>query len=160
MLKLSLTAVALAVALATPAFAQTPQTSRSGSAEKFVQKQQATDWRGSKLIGATVYGQDNASIGEINDVLIGNDGAIRAAVISVGSFLGVSQKNVAVPFDALKITGKPDSSSIQKITASYTKDELKAAPNFAYADTIGSTTGSGLSSPPRPATPPGSGMQK
>jgi sporulation protein YlmC with PRC-barrel domain len=163
MFKHSLTVAALAIALATPAFAQAPGLApgaKSG-AEKFVQKQQATDWRGSKLIGATVYGSDNASIGEINDVLIGNDGAIRAAVISVGGFLGVSEKNVAVPFDALKITGKPDSSSIQKITASYSKDELKAAPNFAYADTVGSpTTGSGLSSPPRPATPPSSGMQK
>lgn len=163
MFKHSLAAAALAIALATPAFAQAPGLApgaKSGT-EKFVQKQQATDWRGSKLIGATVYGSDNASIGEINDVLIGNDGAVRAAVISVGGFLGVSEKNVAVPFDALKITGKPDSSSIQKITASYSKDELKAAPNFAYADTVGSqTTGSGLSSPPRPATPPSSGMQK
>jgi hypothetical protein len=155
MLKHSLTAAALAIALATPAFAQTPAKS---STEKFVQKQQATDWRGSKLIGATVYGSDNASIGEISDVLIGNDGAIRAAVIGVGGFLGVSEKNVAIPFDALKITGKPDSSSIQKITASYSKDELKAAPNFAYADMVGSqTTGTGLTSSP---TPPSSGMQK
>jgi sporulation protein YlmC with PRC-barrel domain len=164
MLKHSLTAAALAIALATPAFAQAPGLApgSKSSTEKFVQKQQATDWRGSKLIGATVYGSDNASIGEISDVLIGNDGAIRAVVIGVGGFLGVSEKNVAVPFDALKITGKPDSSSIQKITASYSKDELKAAPNFAYADTVGSqtTTGSGLTSPPSPSTPPSSGMQK
>jgi sporulation protein YlmC with PRC-barrel domain len=161
MLKHSLTAAALAIALATPAFAQAPGLApgSKSSTEKFVQKQQATDWRGSKLIGATVYGSDNASIGEISDVLIGNDGAIRAAVIGVGGFLGVSEKNVAVPFDALKITGKPDSSSIQKVTASYSKDELKAAPSFAYADTVGSptTTGSSLNSP---ATPPSSGMQK
>jgi hypothetical protein len=161
MLKHSLTAAALAIALATPAFAQAPGLAPGAKSgiEKFVQKQQATDWRGSKLIGATVYGSDNASIGEISDVLIGNDGAIRAAVIGVGGFLGVSEKNVAVPFDALKITGKPDSSSIQKVTASYSKDELKAAPSFAYADTVGSqtTTGSGMNSP---ATPPSSGMQK
>ena len=164
MLKHSLTAAALAIALATPAFAQAPGLApgAKSSTEKFVQKQQATDWRGSKLIGATVYGSDNASIGEISDVLIGNDGAIRAVVIGVGGFLGVSEKNVAVPFDALKITGKPDSSSIQKVTASYSKDELKAAPNFAYADTVGSqtTTGSGLTSPPSPATPLSNSMRK
>jgi sporulation protein YlmC with PRC-barrel domain len=161
----------LAVVLAAQAFAQTPDKNlapaqaKSGAAtEKFLQKQQANDWRGSKLIGATVYGQDNASIGEVTDVLIGNDGTIRAAVIGVGGFLGVGEKNVAVPFDALKISAKPDSSSIQKITVSYTKDELKAAPTFAYADAIGSTTGSGLLSPgstSRPATaPPSSSMQK
>jgi len=156
MLNHSLVAAALAIALATPAFAQTP-----GTTEKFVQKQQATDWRGSKLIGATVYGQDNASIGEVSDVLIGNDGAIRAAVVGVGGFLGVSEKNVAIPFSALKIAGKPDSSSIQKITVSYTKDDLRAAPNFAYVDTA-TTTGSGLNSlsGSSGAATPGGGMQK
>jgi sporulation protein YlmC with PRC-barrel domain len=170
MLKHSLTAVALAVALATPAFAQTnmaPAQTNSTSTEKFIQKQQANDWRGSKLIGATVYGQDNASIGEVNDVLVANDGAVRAAVIGVGGFLGVGEKNVAVPFSALKISGKPDSSSIQKITVSFTKDELKSAPNFAYADTASSTTtGSGLNSlsgsngAGSPPAPSGGGMQK
>jgi sporulation protein YlmC with PRC-barrel domain len=152
MLRHSLTAAALAVVLTTPAFAQTPDKSMASAqgqstTEKFVQKQQANDWRGSKLIGTTVYGQDNASIGEVTDVLIGNDGKIRAAVIGVGGFLGVGEKNVAVPFDALKISAKPDSSSIQKVTVSYTKDELKAAPAFAYADQASSqTTGMGLNS--------------
>jgi sporulation protein YlmC with PRC-barrel domain len=174
MFKHSLTAAALTVALATPAFAQVsqpnpaaqPSTQSNGAGEKFLQKQQASDWRGSKLIGTTVYGQDNASIGEVNDVLIGDNGAIRAAVIGVGGFLGVGEKNVAVPFDALKITAKPDSSSIQKITVSYTKDQLKAAPTFAYADTASSaTTGSGLNSlsgsngTGRPAAPSGGSMQ-
>jgi len=149
MLKHSLTAAALVAALATPAFAQTSQPGAKTSTDNFVQKQQATDWRGSKLIGTTVYGQDNASIGEVNDVLIGNDGNIRAAVIGVGGFLGVGEKNVAVPFDALHITRKNDSAAIDKITVNYTKDQLKSAPTFAYADTANSTTtGSGLNSLP------------
>ena len=110
-----------------------------------MQTQHATDWRGSKLIGATVYGPDNASIGNINDVLIGNDGKIRAVVIGVGGFLGVGEKNVAVPLDALNISRKPDSSSIDKITVSYSKDELKSAPTFAYYEPAKSqTTGSSV----------------
>lgn len=162
-----------ALALATPAFAQNsppasmqPGTqSSSPSADKFLQNQQATEWRGSKLIGTTVYGQDNASIGEINDVLIGNDGNVRAAVIGVGGFLGVGEKNVAIPFDALSITRKTDSNTIQKINVNYTKEQLKAAPPFAFADTASSTTGSGLnslsgSSGGKPAVPATSGMQK
>jgi sporulation protein YlmC with PRC-barrel domain len=156
MLRQSLTAAALAVALATPAFAQQPNNASSSASTtsaqpattgKFIDKQQASDWRGSKLIGTTVYGTDNASIGEVSDVVIGNDGAVKAAVIGVGGFLGVGEKNVAIPFDQLKITAKPDSSSIQKITLGYTKDELKNAPTFAYADQAASTTtGSGSNS--------------
>jgi hypothetical protein len=76
-------------------------------------------------------------------VLIGSDGKIRAAVIGVGGFLGVGQKYVAVPFEQLNITGKPDSSSIQKITVTFTKDQLKDAPTFAYNEPASAaTTGS------------------
>jgi opacity protein-like surface antigen len=180
MMKRTLTAAALTVVLAAPAFAQSTMPSTSSPAAtnssstsapaasgSFVDKQQASDWRGSKVIGATVYGPDNASIGEVNDVLIGSDGKLRAAVIGVGGFLGVGQKYVAVPFEQLNITGKPDSSSIQKITVTFTKDQLKDAPTFAYNEPASSaTTGSapaglnGLSgsSNGRPAT--GGGTMK
>ncbi len=152
MSKNTLTAAAmtgiLAAVLASPAMAQTnsPNTmgkpghavqssmpNQSGAGhDSFVQAQQATEWLGSKLIGANVYGTDNAAIGEVNDVLIGNDGQVRAVVIGVGGFLGVGEKNVAVPLDALNITRKPNSPSIDKINVSYTKDQLKSAPKFAY----------------------------
>jgi hypothetical protein len=148
MLKHILTAATLATILAPPAFAQVnkPDTMGKPNAatqssmpnlsmvehESFVQSQHATDWRGSKLIGAIVYGPDNASIGSINDLLIGNDSKVRAVVIGVGGFLGVGEKNVAVPLDALHISRKPDSSAIDKISVGYTKDELKNAPTFAY----------------------------
>ena len=153
MLKHTLTAAALAAALATPAFAQTIKSDAAPSSmpgavqhENFVQSQHATDWRSSKLIGASVYGPDNASIGEVNDVLIGNDGKIRAVVIGVGGFLGGGEKNVAVPLDALSISRKADASSIDKITVKYSKDELKDAPKFAYYDpSKNETTGSSVS---------------
>jgi sporulation protein YlmC with PRC-barrel domain len=156
MIKHTLTAAALVAVLATPAFAQTTKTDMStGNAAAtqnlnkqpgFVQQQDATEWRGSKLIGASVYGANNASIGDINDVLIAENGQIKAVVVGVGGFLGVGEKNVAVPFDALSIMRKADSSAIEKITVSYTKDQLKDAPKFAYyAANKSQTTGSGMS---------------
>jgi hypothetical protein len=176
MIKHTLTAATLAAVLAVPAFAQQPSMnnnpapaahpstsaapSSTGTAATqkagFVQSQDANDWRGSKLIGASVYGPDNSSIGEINDVIIGGDGQIKAAVIGVGGFLGVGEKNVAVPFQDLNVNRKPDSTSIDKITVSYTKDQLKNAPKFAYyqAPSSSQTTGSstGMTSP---STSPG-----
>ena len=68
----------------------------------FVQQQGQNEWRGSKLIGASVYGPDNKSIGSIDDVIVASDGQIKAAVIGVGGFLGVGQKDVAVPFNSLQ----------------------------------------------------------
>ena len=155
MMKRVLAATALATLLAAPAFAQQPagnsnmanQSSASVPAQAgFVQNQSQNEWRGSKLIGTSVYGPDNKSIGSIDDVIIASNGQIKAAVIGVGGFLGVGQKDVAVPFDQLHVSRKADSSSIEKITVSYTKDELKNAPKFAYYQASGSssTTGSGL----------------
>ena len=159
MFKHTLTAAALAVALATPVFAQQPPTAKPDTAAQssmpsqstgsshgsFVQSQRSTDWRGSKLIGATVYGPENASIGNVNDVLIANDGKIDAVVIGVGGFLGVGEKDVAVSFDALNITRMPNSNSIDKITVSYSKDELKNAPKFAFYEPAKlQTTGSSV----------------
>ena len=182
MIKHTMTAAALAAVLAVPAFAQQPSMNNTSapaaqpspssspsslpspsttSAQKagFVQNQDANDWRGSKLIGASVYGPDNSSIGEINDVIIGSDGQIKAAVIGVGGFLGVGQKDVAVPFQDLNVTRKADSASIDKITVSYTKDQLNNAPTFAYyqpsgssSQTTGSSTGMGSSGTAGPGT--------
>jgi len=110
----------------------------------FVQDQKSTDWRSSKLVGTNVYGQDNAKIGDINDILIGSGGNVQAVVVGVGGFLGVGEKNVAIPFNALSITRKPNSATIEKITVSYSKDDLKNAPKFAWYQAEPQTTGSGV----------------
>jgi sporulation protein YlmC with PRC-barrel domain len=121
-----------------------------------MQNQQATDWRGSKLIGATVYGTDNSSIGEVNDLVLASDGKVNGVVIGVGGFLGVGEKNVAVPFEKLTVTRKADSAAIDKITVSFTKDELKNAPTFAfYEGPTSSTTGSSTTERPRGTAPMG-----
>jgi len=164
MLKHTMTAVAAAAVFAAPALAQTPSTmdktpstmNKSAGSQMhsgtFVQGQTANEWRGSKLIGASVYGPDNNSIGEVNDVLIGDNGNIRAVVVGVGGFLGVGEKNVALKFDALNFQRDRSSGGIQKITVSYTKDQLKNAPNFAYYKPgQPQTTGSGTdTTPPMP----------
>ena len=135
---------ALGTVLAGPAFAQ-----QAGGAAGFVQGDRAGDWRGTKLIGASVYGPDNASIGEISDVLIGNDGKVHAVVVGVGGFIGVADKDVAIPFAALSITRGAASGAIDKVTVKYSKQQLKDAPRFAL-DQMSSpqTTGLGGAQPP------------
>jgi sporulation protein YlmC with PRC-barrel domain len=143
MLKRTMTVAALAAVLGAPAFAQTPSTVDKPSAMDklmtthaksagFMHNQTANEWRSSKLIGASIYGPDNNSIGDVNDVLVGDNGRIRAVVVGVGGFLGVGEKNVALPFTALNIQRDRSSGGIQKVTVSYSKDQLKNAPAFAY----------------------------
>ncbi|WP_245434275.1 PRC-barrel domain-containing protein [Pseudolabrys taiwanensis] len=173
MIKQTMTAAALVTMLAAPSFAQQPSTHAAPSATPgaaathngaakpgFVQNQAPQDWRGSKLVGASVYGPDNQSIGEISDVIVDGTGKVKAAVIGVGGFLGVGQKDVAVPFDALSITRRQNSATIDKITVAYTKDDLNKAPKFAYYEPNGSSQTTGSSSTGTSTTNSGAGMKR
>lgn len=142
MFKHTAIAVALSV-LALPALAQQPNTAQQNATGGFVQGGGAGGWRGSKLIGASVYGPDNASIGEIGDVLIAPDGKIRAVVVSVGGFLGTADKDIAIPFQSLSITRGPAEGVIDKIKVSYSKQQLNDAPRFAFDQPANTTTGQG-----------------
>jgi PRC-barrel domain len=70
--------------------------------DMFVTKQTVTEWRAPKLVGISVYGQDDKQVGTIKDILIEHDGSAGAIVIGVGGFLGIGTKDVAVPFSAMQ----------------------------------------------------------
>lgn len=53
-----------------------------------------------------VYDSRDNKIGEVNDLLLDTGGKINAVIVGVGGFLGVGEKNVAVPFQALKVAEK------------------------------------------------------
>ncbi len=55
--------------------------------------------RGSKLMGTDIYGSDNQKIGDLDDVILDRQGKIQAIVVGVGGFLGIGEKNVAIPYD-------------------------------------------------------------
>ncbi|AWB21521.1 PRC-barrel domain containing protein [Methylobacterium currus] len=85
--------------MATPALAQQPPA--PDPAAGFLTRPEPGFLRASKLVGVKVIGMDHVRVGEIEDVLLTEDGRVRAAVIGVGGFLGIGQKSVAVPFDKL-----------------------------------------------------------
>jgi hypothetical protein len=96
--------------LATVASAQTPTTTtdRANMAPASASDSSFRgDWRASKLVGLNIYNNENESIGSINDLLTDKSGNIKAAVISVGGFLGVGAHLVAVPFEKLKFVNEP-----------------------------------------------------
>lgn len=97
--------------LATLAFAQTPTatTDRANNMAPAAASDSSFqgNWRTSKVVGLNVYNSENQSIGSINDLLTDKSGNIKAAVISVGGFLGVGSQLVAVPFDKVKFVNEP-----------------------------------------------------
>jgi hypothetical protein len=61
------------------------------------------DLRASAVIGATIYNDQKQTIGTISDLLVDKDNKVAKAVLSVGGFLGVGSRLVAVPFADLQI---------------------------------------------------------
>src|SRR5262249_41840814 len=80
-----------------------------------------------------VYDPNENKIGEISDVLVDKDGKISAFIVSVGGFLGIGEKHVAVPFDSVheaggEVRGKRD----RWLSMNTTKDALKSAAGYKY----------------------------
>ena len=76
-----------------------------------------------------VYDPSDQKIGEIKDVLITKDGKVGAFIVAVGGFVGMGEKDVAVPFEDIKGTKKNDK---WYLTMQANKDELKNAPGLKY----------------------------
>lgn len=56
----------------------------------------------SLVIGAAVFGPDEAELGRVEDLLIGKQsGLVECAVLAVGGFLGIGEEQVSVPWQSL-----------------------------------------------------------
>jgi sporulation protein YlmC with PRC-barrel domain len=76
-----------------------------------------------------VYDAQNNKIGDVNDILLEKDGRVSAVIVGVGGFLGVGEKDVAVPFNALKVTEKDGD---RYLVMNATKESLEKAPGFTF----------------------------
>lgn len=104
------TALAATALLATMAVAQTPTatTDRANTAATpMTDSALRGDWRASKVVGLSVYNDNNESVGSVNDLLMDKSGNIKAVVLGVGGFLGVGEHLVAIPFDKIKFVSEP-----------------------------------------------------
>lgn len=82
-----------------------------------------------KLIGRNIQNAQNETIGEIESVMLGATGKAETVVVSVGGFLGVGEKEVALKWSDLNV-----SQNGEKVTVAMTKEQLKVLPEFKYRD--------------------------
>ena len=82
--------------------------------------------RASKLIGSKVFHGDTP-IGHIEDVLVDfGRASVAAVVLSVGGFLGLGERLVAVPVSQIKVGQEA------RFTTDLTTDQLASAPAFDF----------------------------
>jgi len=110
--------------------------------------------RASKLVGATVYNDQNQSVGTVDDILLAHDSKQPdRAVISVGGFLGIGSKLVEVSYDRLKLEANN-----KVVMPNATKDELKGMKDFSYNTLAHSGTTNASSSSTTSTTGTSSGV--
>jgi sporulation protein YlmC with PRC-barrel domain len=138
---------------AMPAQSSAISNTQTTDGSRVVTSQRSNQWLASKFSGTDVIGTDDKKIGDVTDVLFDQTGKVDAFVISVGGFLGVGAKDVALAPSAFQVIPNSDGSSY-KLKLAMSKDELTQAQNFEPMKDH-TTTGSGAmgsSTAPHPAT--------
>src|SRR5262249_19793070 len=168
-------ALMMSGALAQDKSSANQQAAKSETSSPHFIKQQGTDhFVFSKFKGTNVIGPDNGKVGDVTDMLFDKNGKIMGLIVGVGGFLGIGEKNVAIAMDAFQMmpadsgtTGSAGSAARQpdpthvKLKVTWTKDQLKNAPDFQYhkppsrTSSTGSpsTTGMGRPMAPAPSAP-------
>ncbi|HEY5608688.1 MAG TPA: PRC-barrel domain-containing protein [Alphaproteobacteria bacterium] len=165
-----------ALALASPAFAQTPPMSPSApdtrgasppsrgsddtaapssratgtASTKFLTLQKDGEQISSDLVGMSVVNNAGENVGKISNLIIDKDNRVSGAVLSVGGFLGLGAKSVAVPWDALKIE-KRDNRHVAAIAMS--NAEIVNAPDFKTQAQVKAEAEAPRRAPGAPASP-------
>jgi len=117
---------------------------------EYVTAQSPTDWTAQTLIGKTVQNSNGDTLGEVNNVILNEKGKVVAITVGVGGFLGLGEKDVGVPFKALKFRDEDvmdkkaegeDTADVNTDDADHddtvividaTKEQLEAAPSFVW----------------------------
>jgi len=120
------TAMIGAATLGPPALAQGKQ--QTITLMKVDPQTLATGFRVSKVLGATVVNDTNEQVGTIDDLIVTPNHSVPYAVLSVGGFLGMGTRLVAVPYDSMKVGNN------KIVLSGATKESLTMLPEFTYAE--------------------------
>lgn len=131
--KTLLAATVLSTAIAFPVWAGTsesasPETrSSTGQSATEAGKVSVAGISTRAFVGASVHNSEGERIGEVHDLIIGENRDVTHAVVDVGGFLEIGEKRVVVPFTELKIKDDGD------VIVSASRQELEAWPEFTYS---------------------------
>ena len=93
---------------------------------------QHDDMLSTNIVGLDIYNDQNNNIGQIHDVVIDPSKKITAYILSVGGFLGMGTRYVAVDPGSVNIEYDQNNKA-WRAAMNATKDQLKAAPEFKYS---------------------------
>lgn len=138
---------AILLSLTGPVFADAHSTNAIGSAVA-----EPSDFFASNLIGMRIYNSETEvdanvaiadgaetewdDIGEINDILLDENGDVKAVILGVGGFLGMGERDVSVSMDAIKVVREEGDSNDRFLVVTTSKEMLEQAPAFERDDMV------------------------
>lgn len=163
-MKISPIALTATLLLSSVVFAQQPSQTPAPATDQRANTamiKHSGEWRASKFIGLDIYNQQNEKIGDVNEILIDQNGRVTGYVVGVGGFLGMGEHDVLVKPDQIKLVNepvrrtdapRPAATDARNVPAdrrtertpdekwypdhgviNATKDQLKALPEFKYS---------------------------
>jgi hypothetical protein len=101
-----------------------PQMTREG-----YERVAVTDLSSDMLVGKTVYGVNDDSVGVIDDLILDEKGSITNVIIDFGGFLGIGASQVSVGFDELTVLSNAGRTDV-RIYVDATKEQIQAQPKY------------------------------
>ena len=98
----------------------------------FISRQMPDELLVTDVLGRPAVNATDETIGDVNDLVTDKSGKAIAAVIGVGGFLGIGEKDVAIPFEDMKFTR--DENNEVRIEVDIDKEALTAAPDYQSLD--------------------------
>jgi PRC-barrel domain len=86
-----------------------------------------------EVIGADVVNNMDEKVGTIADLVMDQDQKLVGVVLSVGGFLGIGEKWVAVPVDQIDF---PSAEQPARLLATVTEEQLTNAPDFTTREAL------------------------
>lgn len=140
-MKSLLIGAAISLALAVPAYADAH--SNTMGAYKTEQK---GDFYAADFIGKEIYTREAdwdenyfakdgwetewENIGQVENIILNQDGSVRAVILEVGGFLDIGDKHVAVPMERLSFIRSDGEWDNYFLAVKTTKDELMGLPAY------------------------------
>jgi sporulation protein YlmC with PRC-barrel domain len=100
----------------------------TGAAPQFVERQADDEYLANNIIGTQVQNAAGESLGSISDIVMNQDGSLKAVVLGVGGFLGIGDRDIAVDWKSLNVTRDPNQRLVLRLDAS--REQLEQAPEF------------------------------
>lgn len=121
MLKISLTVLMAALSLALiMASANAAEQMVGGMGRAFGAKE---------IIGVYVENQQGEELGKITDLAVDSEGRIALVILAHGGFLGIHEKETAIPFSSLQYD-----KAAKRLILDISKEKLAVAPTFKMSD--------------------------